>query len=57
LAKGFHGVDADVFLSLPVVVTEAGITAVFKQNLDEEEQNRVVSSAKTLHDIISGIQL
>jgi L-lactate dehydrogenase len=56
-AKGYHGVEEDVFLSLPVVVGENGITAVFNQKLDDDEGKKVQSSAKTLNEVISGIKL
>jgi len=57
LAKGYHGINDDVFLSLPVVVTDVGVTAVLKQNLDSDEEQKVLSSAKTLQEVISGIKL
>jgi len=55
--QGFHGIDEEVFLSLPVVISESGITSVLRQNLDEDEQSKVVASAKTLHEVIAGIKL
>jgi L-lactate dehydrogenase len=55
--KGHHGITEDVFLSLPVVVGENGITAVFNQRLDEGEAKKVQESAKTLQEVIAGIRL
>jgi malate/lactate dehydrogenase len=57
VVQGFHGIDKDVFLSLPVVVGETGITSVFNQKLNDEEQKRVQTSATTLREVIDGIQL
>lgn len=57
LATGYHGITEEVFLSLPVVVGENGITAVFNQKLSEAEAAKVLSSAKTLHEVIKGIVL
>lgn len=55
--QGYHGITEEVFLSLPVVVGENGITAVFNQKLSEAEAAKVLSSAKTLHEVIKGIVL
>jgi len=41
-----------VFLSLPVVVGENGINAVFNQKLDDDETEKIKKTAKTLHDIL-----
>jgi L-lactate dehydrogenase len=56
-AHGFHGIDQDVFLSLPVVVGESGITSVFNQKLSDSEQQKIQKSAKTLREIIDSIRL
>lgn len=57
LVKGYHGIEEEVFLSLPCVVGEKGITAVFNQNLEENEVSLLRKSAKRLHDIIKDIRL
>jgi len=57
LAKGYHGIDEEVFLSLPVVLGEPGITGVFHSNLSGSEISRVRESAKTLRTVIDGIKL
>lgn len=57
LATGYHGITDEVFLSLPVVVGENGITSIFNQKLAPEESAKVLASAKTLHEVISSIQL
>lgn len=57
LVKGYHGIEDDVFLSLPVVVGESGITSIFNQILSDDERQKVLASAKTLHEVIGGIKL
>lgn len=56
LAKGQHGIGEEVFLSLPVVVGELGITDVFQSKLSDSEVKKVQESAKTLRAVIDGIK-
>lgn len=53
--QGYHGVDKDVFLSLPVVLGENGVTHVIKQTLTEAEMKQLQKSADTLWDVQTGI--
>jgi len=53
LAKGFHGIKSDVFLSLPCILGEHGITHVIKQTLSKHEKLHLIKSADGLHEIIS----
>ncbi|KAL7639952.1 UNVERIFIED_CONTAM: hypothetical protein RMT77_009365 [Armadillidium vulgare] len=53
--QGYHGIEQDVFLSLPCVLGENGVTHVITQTLTEAEVNQLQSSAKTLWDVQSGI--
>ncbi|KAL3120577.1 hypothetical protein niasHT_007869 [Heterodera trifolii] len=47
--KGTHGIEDDVFLSLPVVVGANGINFIIKQNLKENELEQLhISAAKLL---------
>ncbi|KAG8272491.1 hypothetical protein J6590_039198 [Homalodisca vitripennis] len=55
-AKGFHGIDQDVFLSLPCVLGENGVSHVIKQPLREEELQQLKKSAKTMADVIKGLK-
>ncbi|ESN93596.1 hypothetical protein HELRODRAFT_115469 [Helobdella robusta] len=57
LAKGYHGIEEEVFLSLPCVVGEKGVGAVFDQKLLPNEMEKVKASAKTLHDVIKSLEL
>jgi len=53
--KGYHGVDKDVFLSLPCILGENGVTHVIKQTLTEAEINQLQKSANTLNEVQEGI--
>jgi len=57
LVQGYHGIDHEVFLSLPVVVGENGINAVFNQRLADDEVEKIKKSAETLHDMITQLSL
>jgi len=57
MLQGYHGIEQEVFLSLPVVIGENGINAVFNQKLADDEVEKIKKSAKTLHEIISNISL
>ncbi|XP_047495627.1 L-lactate dehydrogenase-like isoform X3 [Penaeus chinensis] len=54
--QNYHGIDKDVFLSLPVVLGENGVTHVIKQTLTEAEMAQLQQSANTLWDVQAGIQ-
>lgn len=51
LVKGFHGIEEDVFLSLPCVLGSKGVMYVIKQTLDENEVKQLQSCARTMHEI------
>ncbi|EJW88316.1 L-lactate dehydrogenase [Wuchereria bancrofti] len=54
--KGLHGIDQDVYLSLPVVLGENGITHIVKQNLNETEIKQLQKSAAQLYEVQCGIK-
>lgn len=54
--QGHHGIEEEVFLSLPCVVGEGGITHVLKQNLSDAEREKLQKSAHTLNEVIQGIK-
>lgn len=54
--QNFHSIDKDVFLSLPVVLGENGVTHVIKQTLTEAEINQLKKSADTLWEVQTGLQ-
>ncbi|PNF15811.1 L-lactate dehydrogenase [Cryptotermes secundus] len=52
LVNGQHGIDKDVFLSLPCVLSENGVTHIVKQPLTDEEKKMLHKSA----DLIAEVQ-
>jgi len=54
--KGHHGMTQDVFLSLPAVIGENGVTHVIKQTLTPEEIAQLVKSADTLQEVQAGLK-
>ncbi|VDK67478.1 unnamed protein product [Litomosoides sigmodontis] len=54
--KGLHGIDQDVYLSLPVVLGENGVTHIVKQNLNETEMQQFKQSAAQLYEVQCGIK-
>uniref|UniRef100_A0A1I7RYN4 L-lactate dehydrogenase n=1 Tax=Bursaphelenchus xylophilus TaxID=6326 RepID=A0A1I7RYN4_BURXY len=55
--KGFHGIDDEVYLSLPAVLGANGITHIVKQNLSEQEVEQLKKSAKALAEVQKGLSL
>ena len=49
--QGFHGIEEDVFLSLPCLLGSHGVMYVIKQTLDESEAKKLQSCARALHEI------
>lgn len=49
--QGIHGVEQPVFLSVPCVVGENGITDIIQQTLTEGERNQLQKSAATLNEV------
>ena len=57
VVQGYHGIEQEVFLSMPVIVGENGVNAIFNQKLSEEEVQKIKKSARTLREIIDKINL
>lgn len=55
--EGVHGVKHPVFLSIPCVLGENGITDVIQQTLTPEEEAQLQKSAATLHEVQSNLIL
>lgn len=55
--QGYHGVTLPVFLSLPCVLGENGITDIIKQRLTEDECARLQSSAEAMHQVQTNLVL
>merc|ERR1719391_373832 len=54
--QGKHGIDKDVFLSLPCILGENGITHVVNMKLEEEEEKQLQNSANTLAEVQAGVK-
>lgn len=46
--QGLHGVKDEVFLSIPCVLGNSGLTDVIHMTLKPEEEKQLVKSAETL---------
>jgi len=55
--KGQHGITEDVYLSLPAVLGEGGVSHVVKQPLTTKETQQLRTSAATLAGVQQGLQL
>ncbi|CAG0913406.1 unnamed protein product [Notodromas monacha] len=56
LINGHHGIDKDVFLSLPCVLGENGVNFIVRQNLSDSEKNQLKKSADTMDKVQEGIK-
>jgi L-lactate dehydrogenase len=55
--NGFHGIDHDVYLSLPCVLGATGISHVVKQNLSPKELEQLKKSADALYKVQQELNL
>ena len=55
--QGTHGIEQPVFLSLPCVLGENGITDVINQTLTDDERDKLHRSVATLHDVQNNLTL
>jgi len=55
--NGIHGIDNDVYLSLPCVIGANGLTHVIVQNLRAHEEEQLKKSAKQMTDIQKDLKL
>uniref|UniRef100_A0A914WNG0 L-lactate dehydrogenase n=1 Tax=Plectus sambesii TaxID=2011161 RepID=A0A914WNG0_9BILA len=55
--KGLHDIDGDVYLSLPSVLGEKGITHIVKQLLTPAEKEKLEKSVKQLSDLQKSLKL
>ena len=55
IIQGYHGIDQEVFLSLPTLTSSKGVTHVVFQNLNEQEIRQLRNSANTLSDLIKSV--
>lgn len=57
LPDGWNGITEDVFLSIPAVIGERGITQIVSQKLSESELAKIQESGRTLRKVCEGIDL
>ncbi|XP_002988827.2 L-lactate dehydrogenase B [Selaginella moellendorffii] len=57
MAKGFYGIEEEVFLSLPVQLGRNGVVSVVNAPLSEEEAAKLRGSAKTLWNVQQQLKL
>lgn len=54
--NGLHGIDREVYLSLPSVVGSLGVIDIIRQKLTEDEICQLQKSAQSLFEVQNGIQ-
>lgn len=57
LVNGEHGIEHQVFLSLPCVLTANGVTSVVKQILTDSERQQLQASAQLMHQVQQNLAL
>lgn len=57
MPDGWNGITEEVFISLPVVVGESGVTHVLNMILNDGEVKKVKESASAMRKVIDGIKL
>ncbi|XP_065213932.1 L-lactate dehydrogenase A chain-like isoform X2 [Planococcus citri] len=55
--KGFYGITDEVFLSLPCVLGENGVSSIVKLGLTDEEISKLQKSAKIMAEHISELKM
>jgi L-lactate dehydrogenase len=54
--QGYHGINEEVFLSLPCILGENGVNFIVHQTLAKDEEEKLQKSAKTINEVQAGIQ-
>ncbi|XP_075402106.1 L-lactate dehydrogenase C chain-like isoform X1 [Tenrec ecaudatus] len=54
--KGFYGIKEDIFLSVPCILGQNGISDIVKVNLSPEEEALLKKSAKNLSSILKDLE-
>ena len=57
LPEGWNGITEEVFISLPCVVGERGISHLVSMKMTESELNKVKESVKRLREVMDGIEI
>ncbi|KAL3275193.1 hypothetical protein HHI36_019962 [Cryptolaemus montrouzieri] len=53
--KGIHGIEEDVFLSLPAILGTNGLTKIVRQKLEEQEMEKLRQSARVIDEVQQGL--
>ncbi|XP_059621891.1 L-lactate dehydrogenase [Phlebotomus argentipes] len=56
LVTGEHGVDKEVFLSLPCVLGATGVSHIVRQILTDDETNQLQKSAELMNEVQAGLK-
>jgi L-lactate dehydrogenase len=56
-SQGIHGIEEDLFLSLPTVLGANGINFIIRQELKPHELEQLRESARKIHDIQQSLKL
>ncbi|XP_011315207.1 L-lactate dehydrogenase [Fopius arisanus] len=56
MCNGLHGISEEVFLSVPCVLGESGVTCIVQQKLTQKEQDLLKKSAVAMHDVQTGLK-
>jgi len=56
LVKGIHGIDDEVFLSVPCVLNANGVTSIVQQKLSADEVAKLQASAKLMAEVQAGLK-
>lgn len=56
LWQGMYGIENEVFLSLPSVLSASGLTSVINQKLKDDEVTQLRKSAETLWNVQKDIK-
>lgn len=55
--RGLYGIDYDVFLSLPAVLTTSGVVSIVKLKLNKNEETALRASAAELKKLMDKVQI
>lgn len=53
MAKGLYGIDKDIFLSLPCVLNNSGVSSVVNISLNDEEKKKLRTSADFIEEVLN----
>lgn len=51
VTQNYHGVEQEVFLSLPTVLGASGVTEIVQQKLEDSEKNALHKSANVMAEV------